>query len=231
MVQGGALHFIPKQIHRAAVGGKQQVQAAVVIEIRVGGPAPHSGRGECLPKGLGDLFEFPFANIAKQMRWHGVFHVRLHALDVGIDVAVRDQHIWPAVKVIIEEKAAEAESEQGSAPDLRARSFVDKESFSFIVIERQHLVRKIGDQQAGEAGMVVIRRIHTHAGAGHAIFTESDSCDDRFFRKCAVAIVAVKLVRLRIIRKHKIGPTVVVEIEHGDTKSFRSGVSETGFLR
>ena len=85
------------------------------------------------------------------MRWHGVFHVRLHALDVGIDVAVRDQHIWPAVKVIIEEKAAEAESEQGSAPDLRARSFVDKESFSFIVIERQHLVRKIGDQQAGEA--------------------------------------------------------------------------------
>ena len=79
--------------------------------------------------------------------------------------------------------------------------------------------------------MVVIRRIHAHACAGHAIFTESDSCDDGFFCKCAVAIVAIKLVRLRIIRKQKIRPAVVVEIEHGDTKSLRSGVAQTGFLR
>ena len=45
-----ALCFIPKQIHRAAIGGEKKVQPAVVIEIGVGGAAPHSGSGEGLPE-------------------------------------------------------------------------------------------------------------------------------------------------------------------------------------
>ena len=106
-------------------------------------------------------------------------------------MAVRDQNVRPAVEVIIEEEAAKAKSEQGSAPDLRARSFIDEESLSFIVIKREHLVRKISDQEAGEARVVVIRRIHAHACAGNAVFAESDSCDDRLFGKRAVAVVAI----------------------------------------
>src|ERR1700737_2162857 len=79
--------------------------------------------------------------------------------------------------------------------------------------------------------MVVICGVHTHACTGNAVFAESDSGDDRFFGKCSVAVVAIKLVRLSIIRKQKIGPAVIVVIEHGDTESFRSGVAETGSLR
>jgi len=60
---------------------------------------------------------FPsLADIAEQMRWHGVFHARLHTLDIGIDMAVRDQNVRPAVAVIIEEEAAEAEMEQEARP-------------------------------------------------------------------------------------------------------------------
>src|SRR5258708_6122545 len=165
------------------------------------------------------------------MRWHGVFHVGLHTLDIRVDVAVRDQDVGPAIEIVIEEKAAEAESEQGSAADLRAWSFVDEESLTFVVIEREHLVRKISDQEAGEARVVVIRRVHTHACTGNTVFAESDSGDDRFFGKCSVAIVAIKLVRLGVIRKEKIGPAVIVVIEQGETESLRSGVAETGFLR
>jgi len=46
------------------------------------------------------------------MRWHGVFHICLHALDIGIDVAVRHEDIRPAVEVVIEEKTAESEREE-----------------------------------------------------------------------------------------------------------------------
>src|SRR6202165_849224 len=79
--------------------------------------------------------------------------------------------------------------------------------------------------------MVVIGRIHAHACAGNAIFAEGDSCDDRFFGERAVAVVAIKLVWLGIIRKQEIGPAVIVVIEHGNAESFRSWVAETGFLR
>src|SRR6266700_1719823 len=133
------------------------------------------------------------------MRRHGVFHVGLHALDIGVDVAVGYKNIGPAVEIVIEKKAAKAESEQGSAADFRARSFVNEESFSFVVIEREHLVRKIGDQQAGETGVVVVGGVHAHACAGDAVFAESYAGDDGFFGEGAVAVVAIELVWLRII--------------------------------
>src|SRR5258708_160185 len=80
------------------------------------------------------------------MRRHGVFHVRLHALDIGVDVAICHQNIGPAVEIVIEEKAAEAESEQGSSADFRARSFVHEEPFSLVVIEREHLFTNFSNQ-------------------------------------------------------------------------------------
>src|SRR3989440_11268012 len=96
-------------------------------------------------------------------------------------MAVGNENVGPAIKIVVEEKTAEAESEQGSAADFRARSFVNEEPFSFVVIERKHLVREIRNQQAGEAGVIVVGRVHTHASAGNTVFTESDSGDDGFF--------------------------------------------------
>src|SRR5204862_5889353 len=146
-------------------------------------------------------------------------------------MAVGNENGGPAIKIVVEEEAAEAESEQGSAADFRARSFIDEEPFSFVVIKREHLVRKIGDDDAGKAGVIVIRGVHTHARAGYAVFAESDSGDDGFFGEGAVAIVAIKFVGLGVIREQKIGPAVIVEIEDCHTESFRCGITETGFLR
>src|SRR4029077_21083782 len=133
------------------------------------------------------------------MRGHGVFHVGLHALDVGIDMAVGNENVGPAIEIVVEEKTAEAKSEQGSAADFGARSFVDKESFSFVAIERKHLIREIRNQQAGEAGVIVVGGVHAHAGTGHAVFAKGNSRDDRLFGECAIAIVAIELVGLRIV--------------------------------
>src|SRR5260370_25197861 len=154
------------------------------------------------------------------MRWHGVFDICLNALDVGIDVAVRYQNVWPAIEIVIKEEASESESEQGSAANFRAWSLVNEESFSFVVIEREHLVREIRNQEAGKAGVIVVGGVHTHAGARDAVFAESDSRNDGFFRERAVAIVAIEFVRLRIIRKQQVGPAVIVEVEDGDPESF-----------
>ena len=62
---GGALSFVSKQVRGASVGGEEQVEAAVIIDIGVGGAASNAGRSESLPDGFGDFFKFSFANIAK----------------------------------------------------------------------------------------------------------------------------------------------------------------------
>src|SRR5260370_31015224 len=145
---------------------------------------------------------------------HGVFDVGLHFLNFGIDVAVGDKNIGPAVEVVVKEEATEAKRQQRGATDGGLRGLVNKQSFAFIVVERKHLIGKIGDHHAGIAGMIVIGSVHAHAGAGHAVFAEGDSGDHALFGKGAVAVVAVELVGLRVVGEEQIGPAVVVVVEH-----------------
>src|ERR1700688_3406705 len=133
------------------------------------------------------------------MRRHGVFDVRLDALNVAVDVAIGDEDVGPAVEVVVEEEAAEAQGEQGSATDVGARGFVHEEAFAFVVIERNHLIGKIGDKDAGGAGVVVIGGVYAHAGAGYAVFAEGYACNDGLFGEGAVAVVAIELVGLRVV--------------------------------
>ena len=76
------------------------------------------------------------------MRRLGVADALLHALDLIFDVAVGDEDVGPAVVVVVEEEAAEAERDQRGAADFGAWSFVDEQTVAFVVVERKHLVGK-----------------------------------------------------------------------------------------
>src|SRR5262249_249561 len=130
-----------------------------------------------------------------------------------------------------EKEAAEAEGEQGSAAHFRLRRFVHKQAFAFVVVERNHLVRKIGDEQAGVATAVVIESVDAHSCARHAVFAERESRYYGLFGEGAVTIVAIELVGLGVVGEEQVGPAVVVVVEHGDAERFGSGLSESGFLR
>src|SRR3989442_10609683 len=147
------------------------------------------------------------------MRQLGVFHVYLHPLDVGVDVAVGHEDIRPAVVIVIKKETRKAEREQRSAADLRARRLVHKQSLSFVVVKRQHLIGEITNENAWGAGAIVIGGIHAHAGARDAVLAEGYAGEHAFFRESAVAIVAIELVRLRIVGKEKVGPAVIVEVK------------------
>src|SRR5260221_617224 len=172
---------------------------------------------------FGDFLEISLASIAEDVRRHGVFHVGLDALDVAINVSAGDEDVGPPVEIVVEEKAAETEGEQGRAADVGRRGFVDEEAFAFIVVERNHLIGKIGDEDAGRAGVIVIGGVNAHAGAGYAVFAEGDSGDDGFFGEGAVAIVAIELVGLGVVGEEKIGPAVVVVIDEGDAGAYGFG--------
>ncbi len=109
------------------------------------------------------------------MRRLGVADALLHRFDLVFDVAVGDEDILPAVVIVVEEKAAEAERQQRRAADFRARSFIHKKAVAFVVVEREHLVCKICNHQAGAARPVVIHGVDAHAGAGNAVFAEGNA--------------------------------------------------------
>src|SRR5260370_18882157 len=148
------------------------------------------------------------------MRRHGVFDVGLHFLNFGIDVAVGDKNIGPAVEVVVKEEATEAERQQRGATDGGLRGLVNKQALAFIVVEGKHLIGKVGDHHAGITGMIVIGSVHAHAGACHTVFAKGDSSDHTFFGKGAVAVVAVELVGLRVVGEEQIGPAVVVVVDN-----------------
>jgi len=94
----------------------------------------------------------------------GKVNALLDALDAVIEVAVGDVEIGPAVEVVVEKEAAEAESEKRGTADLGGGRDVDKEAVALVVVEGDHLVGKIGYDEAGVAGAVVVGGIDAHAG-------------------------------------------------------------------
>jgi len=59
-------------------------------------------------------------------------------------MAVGDENVRPAVEIVVEEKAAKAESEKGSAADFGlSGASSTKQSLAFVVIQAEHLMEKL----------------------------------------------------------------------------------------
>src|SRR5215831_3516062 len=108
------------------------------------------------------------------MRRLGIAHALLNLFDLVFDVTVGDENVQPAIIVVIEKEASESESHQCCPADFGSRGFVYKQTVTLIVIEREHLVGKVRDDDAGMSGAVIVGGINSHSCASHAVFTESD---------------------------------------------------------
>src|SRR5262249_47459679 len=102
---------------------------------------------------------------------------------------------------------------------------------ALVVIERKHLVGEITDDQALSSGAVVVGRVHAHARARNAIFTERHPGWNGFLAECAVAIVAIQFVGLRVVGDEDVGPSVAVVVKDSDTETLRGWLRKTGLLR
>ena len=79
----------------------------------------------------------------------------------------------------------------------------------------------------GDAGVVEIGDVDSHAGARFAFAAEGDSGLDGGIFEGAVALVAVKLVGLSVVGDEQIGPAVAVLVEQGDAERFRTAVEDS----
>ena len=108
----------------------------------------------------------------EKVRRLGILHVAAHSGESVVDVSVHDQKIEPAVEVSVEEEAAEAKAAARQPAHFGFRRLVGVEAAAGAVIKAHHFVIEISDDQARDAGVVVIGGVDTHAGAGFAVFAE-----------------------------------------------------------
>ena len=94
------------------------------------------------------------------------------------------------------------------------------EKVAFVVIEVQHLIRKISDDEAFPAASVVIRRVNAHSTGGDAVFVIGNAGEHRRLNKRAIAVVLIEFIGLRIVRFKDVWPTVAVVIKNAHAEGF-----------
>ena len=103
-----------------------------------------------------------------------ILHLRLHPLDLLFDVAVGREDVGEAVEVVVEEEHAKGQRQQAGATDRGARRLVHEQILPLVVIEAQHLVREVADDQVRTARAIVVGGIDTHRAARHAVLAVGD---------------------------------------------------------
>src|SRR6267154_2525410 len=145
-------------------------------------------------------------------------HALLDFFNLIFNVPIGHENVRPAVIVVIEKEAAEAKRDQGCAANFRAGSFVDEQAIPFVVIERDHLVGEVRNNQAGTARTVIIGGVDTHSGARNSVFAEGNSGGHGFLFKRTVALVQIKLIWLGVVGQKNVGPTVAVVVENREAQ-------------
>ena len=148
------------------------------------------------------------------MRRLRIAHVA-NVADRVVNVAINGDQVERAVEIVIGKCAAEAQRCFRGQPDATLHGNVRKITTRIRAVKPDHLVIKIGNRNSGPSGVVEVPNVHAHAGARLAFGAESDSRFDGDIFECAVTLIAIQLVWLRIICDQQIGPAVVVVVEHG----------------
>ena len=222
---------VAEQLRGTAIGRDHQIEVAVVVDVGVRGAARDDLPPERGPGLRRQLLEAMPAEIPEQVRRLRVGDLRLDRADVVGDVAVGGEDIGQPVEVDVEEETGEREREERCLPHRRRRRFVDEQPVPLVMVQRHHLVREVADDEAGPAAAVVVGGVDAHARARDAGFVERDAGRHADVREGAVSLVAIQLVRLRVVGDEQIEPAVGVVIDQGDAERFGRRVIETGAMR
>ena len=96
------------------------------------------------------------------------------------------------------------------------------------MVERDHLVRKVANDETGAAGPIVVRGIDAHASPCDPAFAVGNASHDAVVDKGPVAFVAIEAIRFRVVGHKEVHPAIGIVVEHGDTERLRRRIIETG---
>src|SRR5260221_2492263 len=200
---------------------------AIAIEVCESETAANARNGEIAAVGCGNILKFSFAEIQKNMGRLGVADIAANVTDSVVDVAVGDDEVQAAIEIEVGKAATEAQSGFGRITNASRDRDVVKLPGGWGTIKADHFVVEIGDGDSGTAGIFKVSDIDAHTCTGFAVGTERESGFDGCVFEFSVAKIAIELVGLRVIGDEKIGPAVLIKVEHGNANRFRTGVKDS----
>src|SRR5437660_1165721 len=151
-------------------------------------------------------------------------------LDLGIDVAVADEDVGPAVVIHIEEAATPAEKLCVAAEPAGERG-VFKTGVADVVVEGRCVAGEIGFDDVEIAVEIVIGGGDAHAGLGLTVGAEGAASFHGNVDKFSIVLVLVKGAGGGVIGDVNVGPAVVVEIGGEDAEAVGAvGVEDASFF-
>src|SRR5712692_919412 len=163
------------------------------------------------------IFEPPVTQVAIEKFALGVSGLGLQLFDLGIDVAVADQDVGPAVVVEIEKAASPAEI-FGVEAEAGGEGGVLEAGAAEIVIERGCVAGEIGFYQVEVAVEIVVGGRDSHARLGLAVRAKGATGFERDVDKLAVLLVLVARAGGGVRGDVNVEPPVVVKIDGEHTE-------------
>ena len=109
---------------------------------------------------------------------------------------------------------------------MRGRSIVN-EKVAFIVVEIEHLVGEVADDEALLTRPIVVCGINTHCAGCDTTLVIGNSSEHSGFNEGAVAVVLIEFIRLCIVRFKDVKQAVGIVIEDANAEGFACAVLNT----
>src|SRR6202022_476937 len=213
----------------AVVGGNDDVDAAVVVDVADGQAAAEPRLPEDCAGVGGHVYE-AVAGVTDQKHWLAIVKigiVDLHSIEI---VALGNDEIFPAVIVIIEEASAPAGVKHGDAAQTRTEAGVGETSVATVLVQGVALVSQVGDKEVGPAIIIIVGEIDAHAGEGATVAIDGDLRHEADFFKGAVALIVIEELDHGVVGDEKVDLSVAVVIGDRDTQAL-AGLGYPDFVR
>ena len=218
-------------MHGAAVGGDEEIEVAVAVKIAKRHAAADL-RGRKLAAHLGGgVAEASGAIVDKQARHLGMRNPAAEAAHGVVDVTVGDHQLQVAVEIEVGKHAAEAQAFTRRHAHARRHRAIHIAAAGRRFVQAQHFVVEVRHRNAHAPGALEVTGVDAHAGACAAVFTEGHAQRHGRFGERAVAVVAIELVRLRVVGNEQVGPAVGIHVEHRHAERFRRRVEDAALGR
>src|SRR5207253_8848752 len=192
------------------------IQIAIVVEVAKSAPA---GGGWSLDSRAAlqrNIFKFSVAIAIEQLALR-VAGFGGQLLDLGIDVAVADQNVGPAVVIHVKKSAAPTQIARIQS-QAAFKGAVFKISIAPVAIQRMSVAGEIGLEDVEVAVAVVIGGGDSHAGLRLAVGAERGAGVNADIHKFSVVLIEVKSAGGGIVGHVDFRPAVIVEIAGEDAK-------------
>ena len=171
------------------------VDFAPVEDVAKGSAAAYGDDCESGALDGGDFGEFTVFEVVEQLVALGVAGAPLGVLvDLGVDVAVGDEEVFPAVVVIVEEAVGKADEGDGWAGDAGAVTDIGEGAGAIVFEDDFVVVGEGGGDDVEVAVVLVVADGEAHIGDLAAALVDGETGDVGVVFEGAVALVDVEVV-------------------------------------